>query len=100
VNRALNIAAADRVEIGKDAVSIERNYRRGQQSHRLKACIERLVCRELVLVHATAPVTLAVEAHVPVGEILGHKIRDGTPRRGDVIVVITLTRLFNQRVEQ
>ncbi len=100
VNRALSIASADRIEIGKDAVSIERNYRRGQQSHRLEACIERLVCRELVLVHAAAPVALAVEAHVPVREVFRHKLRDGTARRGDIIIVVPLAHLLHQRVEQ
>ena len=79
---------------------IERGYRSGQEGDVLKHFIQRLVCCELVMVHFPAPESLPVQAHIPVAEMVAHKILDKTPGCGDVIILICIPDTLDKRIQQ
>ncbi len=100
VDRFVVVTAAHGVEIAEDAVGNERCERCREQCHGLQTGVERLVGRQLVGGHLTAPEALAVEAYVPVGEVLAHEFLDGAGRRRGVVVLQTARYLGDQRVQE
>ena len=65
----------------------------------LEAGIKGLICRLFVGIHIATPETFAVETHVPVREVVLHKIRDSTSGFGRFIRLVRLGNLFDKRVE-
>ena len=63
---ALQLAAKVVIQL----IGIERSERREQLGYSHQAGIESLIGTELVLTHLLAPETLAVQANIPVGEVV------------------------------
>lgn len=81
MNRTVGMTAAHGIQVGEDAVGHEGREGRGESRHGLQAGIKSLVSGEFVIAHAAAPETFAVQANVPVREVLAHEILYGA-RRG------------------
>ena len=99
VNRC-RLAGSSGGQVGVQTVGKERRYGSNQQSHRLQTCEQSLISRQFVVVHLAAPETLAVEAHIPVAQVVAHEIRDGACSLCRLIVVEVGRHFLNQRVEQ
>ena len=86
MHRFVLVAAAHGVEVREDAVGDERCERRCEHRDGLKTGVQRLIGRQFVFRHAASPEPLAVEAHVPVREVLAHELLNGAGRRSRVVV--------------
>ena len=86
-------------EVAIESVGVERRVGCHEQGNGLQAGIKRLVSRLLVGIHLTAPETLAVQSHVPVAEVVLHKVGDSTSGFGGFVGVVCLGYLLNEGVE-
>ena len=94
------LTASHRDQIQEELIGIEGCDRCHQLSHCLQAGVQRLVSRELILRHATAPETTTVQAHIPVTQVVVHEIGDRTTRTGRLIVLQIAIHILDQAVEQ
>ena len=86
-------------EVAIEAVGIERCIGCHEQGYGLEAGIKCLVRCLLVGIHLTAPETLAVQSHVPVAEVVLHKVGDSASGFGGFVGVVCLGYLLNEGVE-
>ena len=100
MNAHLIVSAAHRIKVGIELVGIEWSDWCHQPSHGLKTCIECLICRELVGSHLSSPETLAVEAHIPVREIVAHEGLDQSSGYCRLVGVVVLIHLADECIER
>ena len=96
----LIVSAAHRIKVGIELVGIEWSDWSHQSSHGLKTCIECLISRELVGCHLSSPETLAVEAHIPVREIVAHEGLNQSSSYSWLVCVVVLVNLADECVER
>ena len=89
-----------RGQVGIETVGKERRNGSHERSHRFEAGVECLVSRKFVGIHVPAPETFAVEAHIPVAEVVIDKVRYGTAGTRRFIIGIVSVDLFDKRIEQ
>src|SRR5450759_352341 len=88
------------IQIAEKTVHIEWSYRSSQLTHRFETDIQGLVCCKFILVIFSSPVTFPVQTYIPVAEVFSYKILYCTSCPGQVIIIITISNLFNKRVKQ
>ncbi len=86
-------------QVGIEHISIERSDGCHQLSHGFEACIECLECRELVLRHTTAPETFAVQADIPVGEVVVHEFGNETSCFRGLVFIVAGIHVLHQRIQ-
>ena len=86
-------------QVAIEAVGIERSIRCHELGNGLQAGIERTISSLFVGIHLAAPETLAVEAHVPVREVVLHKIADSSSGFGGFVGLVGFRHLTNEGVE-
>ena len=86
-------------QIAVEAVGIERRVRCHKLGNGLEAGVESCVRCLFVSIHLSAPKTLAVEAHVPVREIVLYKIRDSSSGFGRFVCLVRLSDFLDEGVE-
>ena len=93
------VASGNFGQVGIEHISIERSDGCHQLSHGFEACIECLECRELVLRHTTAPETFAVQADIPVGEVVIHEFGNETSRLCGFVFIVAGIHVLHQRIQ-
>ena len=88
------------MQVPVQAVAVKRYNRRCQHGNLLQALIKGLVCRQLVRRRFAAPVPFPVQPHVPVAQVFGHEFLDCPARTGGLVVLVILSHILYQRVEQ
>ena len=83
-------------EVEIQLVGIEWGERSQQFGHCFKASIQRLVSAELVLAHLLTPETFAIEANIPVTEVVVHKSINQSASPCGVVVVHFALHALNQ----
>ena len=97
---ALGMAAANAIEVGEYLVGDERSNGRGQQHHGFETGIERLVGCRFVSRGLSAPEPFAIEAHVPVAQLLVHEVLNSASGAGWLVVLVGIFNLNNEAVEE
>ncbi len=87
-------------KVDKELVGVEWRIWSHKAGYRHQAGVEGLICSQFVGRHPSTPETLAVEAHIPVGEIVADKFTDFTGTFCKVIIVQSGLHILNQGVEQ
>ncbi len=100
MNRCSLVAESHRSEVSVKAVGEERRNRSHEQCDRLKARIQGLISREFILIHFSAPEAFAVEAHIPVAEIVIDKIIYGAGSLGGLVIVKRLLHFTDESGEE
>ena len=95
---ALASGHGDQVAI--ETIGIERCDGRHQLGHCLQTGVERLISRQLIGCHATAPETSAIEPHVPVAQVVVDEVRYGATRAGRIVRIQITVHVLDKRVEQ
>ena len=88
------------IKIAEKPVHIEWSYRCGKLTDGFETYIKSLVCCNFILVIFSAPVTFPVQTDIPVTEIFGYKILYCASCTGEIIVIITISNLFDKRVKK
>ena len=91
------LCAGNKVTV--ELVHEERSNRSGKHSNVYKHLVEGFVGRFFVGGHLPCPVTLAVKAHVPVGDIVADKCFKDTAGRFHVIVLISRPHVTDDGIE-
>ena len=100
VDRNHLVAASHGNQVAVEHVGIERCDGRHQLGHRLEASIEGLISRELIFSHTTTPEAFAVEAHIPVRQVVVDEIGYQSASLGRLVVVVAGIHILHQRIEQ
>ena len=87
-------------KIAVEAVAVERRYGSYKFRQRQQAGVQSLVCSHFVTVASAAPETLAVEAHIPVGEVVADKVVDSAGGTGRLVVFEGFGDSSDEGVEQ
>ena len=99
VHALFALLAGSTRQVTIEAVGVERSIGRHQLGYGLEACIERQVRRLFVGIHLAAPETLAVQANVPVTEVILHKIRDESACLRRLVSLVVSSHLLYQAVQ-
>ena len=78
-------------EVAVEHIGIEWSDRSHEHCHGLEALVESLVSGQI-----TVPEARAVEAHIPVAEVVDHKIADGASRLGEFVVFYVVGHFFHE----
>ena len=87
-------------QVGVETVGIEGRYRSDQHGYSGQTAVKGLIGREFVCVHLLAPETFAVEAHIPVREVVVDKVAYRSGRFGRFVIVKSLFDSLYQSVER
>ena len=86
-------------EVAIETIGEEGRHGRNQFGQSKQTGIKCLVCGEFVGGHFTGPETFAVEAHIPVAEVVEHEVVDGTSGFSRFVVVEGFIYGNNERIE-
>ena len=87
------------IEVLEELVGIERRNRGYEARQCLNAGVEGLISRELVLCHTTSPEAFLIQADIPVGELVHHKVLYQTTCWSHVIISKILIHVLHQRIK-
>ena len=100
VNRFTLVTTRNSIKVEEQLVAIEWSNGCHELGNCLKTGIERLVGCQLVVIHLTAPETLAVQTNIPVGKVVAYKGLDETSGNRRLIVVKVALDSFDEGVER
>src|SRR5690554_1728418 len=87
------------LQVAVQLLHIKRRNGRSQQRYSLQALMQSLVGRQLILIKGSSPKTLPVQSYVPITQVFGHEVLNGTSRPRRLILVVGRMHILHQGVE-
>ena len=88
--------AGNLVQISVQTVCVERSDGRCQLCYRAQTGIQGLVGRNFILTVISAPETFPAQSHVPVAEVVYHKVLDESTRTRGLVCRVGCIYLLNE----
>ena len=95
-----SISSGCRSKVCIEPIGIERCNRSHELGNCFEASIKRLICRQFIFRHRSAPEAFTVQPNIPVTEIVIYKIRYSPPCTSRLVSGKLFVDFFNQRVQK